>query len=54
MCIRVPKSDLCICGSRFTIRFKLADSVQEESNIMDYYVSGDVLPLGRLAYIYEA
>ncbi len=34
------------------IRFKAADNVTEQFDIMDYYVSGDSAPIGRLAYSY--
>lgn len=34
------------------IYFKAADSVKEFKNINDYYVTGKVLPLGRLSYFY--
>ncbi|MBP3391521.1 MAG: hypothetical protein J6L76_01875, partial [Clostridia bacterium] len=30
-----------------------ADGIQQESNILDYYVSGESFPLGRMAYVYE-
>lgn len=32
--------------------FKVADEVENPSNIMNYYTSGKSLPLGRLSYIY--
>ncbi len=33
--------------------FKAADSVQAADDIMDYYVTGSALPLGRLSYEYN-
>ena len=34
------------------IYFKVADSVENPADIMDYYVSGRSLPEGRLSYEY--
>ena len=34
------------------VYFKVADHVTHPDDIMDYYVSGDVAPLGRLGYGY--
>lgn len=33
--------------------YKVADSVSSSDDIMDYYVTGSVLPLGRLSYEYN-
>lgn len=52
--IRVPKKELGIVGPHFSLSFKYANGVENEADIMDYYISGDVLPLGRLAYGYNA
>lgn len=38
-------------GNRFY--FKVAAGVSEPDDIMSYYTSGSVLPLGRLSYMYE-
>ena len=32
--------------------FKWSDNMQEEGNVMDFYVNGDVAPLGRFNYHY--
>ena len=37
----------------FTLRVKCVDSVQAPENMMDYYVSGEVLPLGRYYCVYQ-
>lgn len=52
MQIKIPKSALGITGNTFSLTFKLADSIEKPSDIMDYYVSGESMPLGRLAYSY--
>lgn len=54
MQIKVPLKDLGIEKGSFTIYFKVADSIEKESDIMDYYVSGCSVPLGRLAYSYTS
>ena len=33
--------------------FKAADSVATPEDIMKYYVSGSVMPMGRLSYAYK-
>ena len=37
----------------FTLHVKCADSVQSPDNMSDYYVSGEVLPLGRYYCVYR-
>jgi len=34
----------------FDLSFKWADNVQKPGDIMDFYLSGDVAPLGRFAW----
>ena len=53
MQIAIPKSDLGISGDAFRLTFKVADSVEKEGEILDYYVSGESFPMGRTAYVYE-
>ena len=33
--------------------FKVADGVSDPAEIMDYYVTGRSLPMGRLSYLYQ-
>ncbi len=54
MQIKVPFTDLKIEDDTFTIYFKCADGVMKENDIMDYYVTGESLPIGRLSYIYKS
>ncbi len=54
MQISIPLSALGITKESFKLNFKCADSVEKESDIMDYYVSGDSMPVGRLSYIYNS
>ena len=53
--IAIPLSDLGIeSGSTFQIEFKWADNTQADGDIYDFYMSGDVAPLGRFNYLYHA
>lgn len=36
----------------FHISFKVSDNIQEQNDILDYYISGDSAPIGRLGYDY--
>ena len=49
----IPRSSVNNHGSPLDISFKIADDVTDETNILDYYVSGEVFPLGRLGYTYK-
>ena len=52
MQIKLPKN-LFDVEADFDMHFKVADSVEKEDDILDYYVSGDSVPLGRLSYLYS-
>lgn len=52
MQLAIPLADIGVKCDSFGIRFKVADSVENPDNIMDYYVSGSTLPLGRMSYLY--
>lgn len=49
--VKVPKGVIGIEGDSFSLEFKWSDNMQE-NNIMDFYVSGDAAPRGRLNYVY--
>lgn len=51
--IAVPRSVLGLSGNEINLTFKVADGVKETDNILDYYVTGDVFPVGRYAYTYQ-
>lgn len=53
MQIAVMRETLGVQNDDFTLYFKAADSIESESDIMDYYVSGESVPLGRLAFTYK-
>ena len=51
MQVKIPKEYLN-CEKENSFEFKVADNVTNYKDIMDYYVTGDVVPLGRLRYGY--
>lgn len=52
--IAVPREVLKVSGEKdFTLHVKCVDSVQSPDNMLDYYVSGEVLPLGRYHCVYR-
>lgn len=52
MMITVPLSMLGLSADNFAFEFKVADNVTSYTDIMDYYVTGDSAPIGRLNYSY--
>lgn len=52
MQISVKLSDLGLKAKDAGLYFKVADGVTEYKNIMDYYVTGESFPMGRLSYYY--
>lgn len=53
MQIAIPRESLGITEDGFNLTFKVADSIEKESDILDYYVSGESFPVGRMAYMYN-
>lgn len=51
MQLAIPRADIGATDS-YSIYFKVADNVENPSDIMDYYVSGKSFPIGRLSYRY--
>ena len=52
MQVKVPRAALGMAADVNRFYFKLADGIENPSDIMDYYVSGKSLPLGRLSFRY--
>ena len=50
--IRIPRDVLGVGDGALDFEFKWNDNMQEEGNIMDFYVSGDTAPGGRFDYVY--
>ena len=51
--IEVEK-DVLGLDNKIDFEFKWSDNLQDEGNIMDFYVNGDVAPGGRFNYVYTA
>lgn len=52
MVLSVPLSALGLTGDTCSVQIKVSDNVTNYDDIMDYYVTGDSAPIGRLAYSY--
>lgn len=52
--IKIPLLLLGLRADAIDIEFKWSDNMQEEGNIMDFLVNGDVAPLGRFNYVYRS
>ena len=51
MFLKIPKSVVNVTNNSFY--FKVADSVENPEDIMSYYTSGSVFPVGRYSYSYS-
>lgn len=49
---KIPLSAIGLKPDNVQFSFKVADNVQKEDDILDYYVSGDCAPIGRFGYAY--
>ncbi|MBQ3867160.1 MAG: hypothetical protein II789_01300 [Clostridia bacterium] len=52
MQVKIPRAALGMASDVNRLYFKLADGIEHPSDIMDYYISGKSLPLGRLSFRY--
>ncbi len=50
--LEIPRSVLNLTGKAVNIEFKWNDNMQENGNIMDFYVNGDTAPGGRFNFVY--
>jgi len=50
--LRIPRSMLQL-SNPIKIEFKWSDNMQEEGDIMDFYLHGDVAPGGRFNYVFQ-
>lgn len=48
----IPLSAIGMKAGKSQISVKIADNLKDPSDILDYYVSGDCAPIGRLGYSY--
>ena len=49
----IPREVLGIDGEEVDIEFKWNDNMQDNGNIMDFYVNGDTAPGGRFNFVYS-
>ncbi|MFA5203994.1 MAG: hypothetical protein WC708_06265 [Lentisphaeria bacterium] len=49
----IPRSVLNVVGKSLNFEFKWNDNMQENGNIMDFYVNGDTAPGGRFNFVYS-
>ena len=52
MVVTVPRSAIGLSDNDNNFYFKVSDHITSPSDIMDYYVSGRSLPMGRLSFRY--
>ena len=52
LAVRIPRKELKVSGKKLDFEFKWVDNMQDEGNIMDFYVSGDAAPGGRFNYVF--
>ena len=52
MQIAIPLEALGLSAQNCYVQFKVSDNVTRYDDIMDYYVTGDSAPIGRLSYTY--
>ncbi len=52
--LKIPRSSLGISPeAELDFEFKWSDNMQEDGNIMDFYVNGDAAPGGRFNFVYN-
>jgi hypothetical protein len=51
--LRIPRTLINAKNGKLDFEFKWSDNMQEEGNIMDFYVNGDVAPGGRFNFVYR-
>lgn len=52
--LKIKRSLLNLSGKTIDMEFKWNDNMQENGNIMDFYVNGDTAPGGRFNFVYTA
>ena len=51
--LEIPRTVLNLTGNTINLEFKWNDNMQENGNIMDFYVNGDTAPGGRFNFVYS-
>ena len=52
--IEVPRKIIKMTGREISFNFKWSDNMQQDGNIMDFYLNRDVAPGGRFMFHFEA
>jgi hypothetical protein len=52
MQVAIPLKTIGLSRTHFNVQIKVTDNITHPDDIMDYYVSGDSAPIGRLGYDY--
>ena len=50
--IKIDRKKLNLNDKPVNIEFKWNDNMQENGNIMDFYINGDTAPGGRFNFVY--
>ncbi|CAL1517744.1 hypothetical protein [Chitinophaga sp. MM2321] len=51
--LQIPRQLLAAGKETQQIYFKVADGIAKPADIMEYYISGSAMPMGRLSYLYR-
>jgi hypothetical protein len=51
--LRIPRTLISANDKKLDFEFKWSDNMQEDGNIMDFYVNGDVAPGGRFNFVFR-
>ncbi len=51
--LKIARTLLGVNGQELDFEFKWSDNLQQEGNVMDFYVSGDAAPGGRFNYVFN-
>ena len=53
MRIRISRSQLALPQGAFSLGIKVADNLQKDFDVAEFYVNGDAAPIGRMRYVYS-
>ncbi|MFT4019354.1 MAG: hypothetical protein QM668_20485 [Agriterribacter sp.] len=51
--LRIPRKSIAADNNTKQLYFKVADGIAKPDDIMEYYISGSAMPVGRLSYLYR-
>lgn len=53
LALRIPRKIFGRQGNKLNFEFKWVDNMQDEGNVMDFYISGDTAPGGRFNFVFQ-